>query len=64
MNYPAGIDLIDACECPRKLKAPVACVFCLYGHILECHYPKTCEEAKCWHLERYREAEEEADSEM
>jgi hypothetical protein len=27
--------------------------FCLYGHMLECHFPYRCREAGCSHLNRY-----------
>lgn len=38
---------------------PVAAMFCPYGHMLECHYPMTCEEAECEHYKRDIEAEME-----
>jgi len=25
------------------------CMYCSYGHMLECHYPLTCDEAECDH---------------
>lgn len=28
-------------------------MFCPTGHMLECHYPLTCEAAGCGHLQRY-----------
>jgi len=31
-------------EVPR-----MRCMFCSYGHMLECHYPLTCEGAECDH---------------
>lgn len=41
--------------CPMGGASPMACMFCLYGHMTECHYPLTCEEAKCSHyLEEVR----------
>lgn len=27
-------------------------MFCPFGHMLECHYPKTCEQANCDHYKR------------
>jgi hypothetical protein len=33
-------------------------MMCAYGHMLECHYPKTCREAQCEHSKRYREKED------
>jgi hypothetical protein len=47
---PAGIDLIKRGECPRKARSALACMFCPYGHMLECHYPLECEEARCSHF--------------
>jgi len=40
-----------ACVCVTSMQA----MFCATGHMLECHYPMTCSEANCSHLERYRE---------
>ena len=48
-DYPAGKDLIMHGQCPRHADSPISCTFCQFGHILECHYPKTCEEANCDH---------------
>lgn len=31
------------CECPRIIQA----MYCLTGHILECHFPIPCSEADC-----------------
>lgn len=28
---------------------PMRCMFCPYGHMLDCHYPFTCDEAECSH---------------
>lgn len=36
-------------KCPRGDLTPMACMFCPYGHMLECHHPYTCEEAECSH---------------
>lgn len=48
-------------ECPIVgAKVPVIrCTFCPYGHMLECHYPNTCEEAECSHWETEIENEVE-----
>lgn len=36
---------------PFDLKvSPMNCMLCIYGHITECHYPETCEEALCNHF--------------
>lgn len=46
---PTGIGKLDRGECPLGYAYGLACMFCPYGHILECHYPLTCSEAKCSH---------------
>lgn len=46
---PTGIGRIDRGECPEHYISPGACMFCPYGHMLECHHPHTCEEAECSH---------------
>jgi hypothetical protein len=43
-----------ACVCP----SPVQVMVCPYGHLLECHYQMTCEQAECGH---YKAATEEDD---
>lgn len=48
-KYPPGIVRIDKGECPRGMRNAAACMFCPNGHMLECHYPKTCQEAECGH---------------
>jgi len=50
---PMGMDLISSGKCPLNAQNAMACMFCLYGHMTDCHYPMTCEEAHCSHLERY-----------
>lgn len=35
-----------ACICNPLTAAPM---FCPYGHLTECHYPLSCEEAQCSH---------------
>lgn len=32
---------------------PLAAMFCMTGHMTECHYPMSCEEAQCGHLKLY-----------
>jgi len=44
-------------ECPLGGANPMACMFCSYGHMTECHYPYTCEEAECSHYQQEMEAE-------
>ncbi len=41
-------------ECVCETTA--AALLCRTGHLLECHYPKTCEEARCSHWQRNQEA--------
>ena len=53
-KYIPGIVLIKTGACPRKAVIPV-CSLCPTGHLLECHYPDTCDIAQCQHLERYNE---------
>jgi hypothetical protein len=48
-KYPSGIGKIDRGECPRGMMHAAACTLCVYGHMLECHYPKSCQEAECGH---------------
>lgn len=42
-------------ECPIGGVTPMACMFCFYGHMTECHYPNTCEQANCNHYQRDKE---------
>jgi hypothetical protein len=49
MNYPAGVDLIASGQCPTGKTSPMACMFCMTGHILECHFPLDCQTAGCSH---------------
>jgi len=36
------------CICPTAMAA----MFCMTGHMLECHYPLHCEDARCDHYRR------------
>jgi len=38
-------------QCPLRGAAAMACMFCQYGHLTDCHYPRTCEEANCSHYQ-------------
>ena len=38
---------------------PMAAMFCSFGHMLECHYPMSCEEAVCAHFLDQIDGEEE-----
>jgi hypothetical protein len=37
----------------------MAAFFCMYGHMTECHFPKTCREAECAHWQAERDLEED-----
>lgn len=57
-RFPTGIGKIDRGECERGALNPIACMFCTCGHMLECHYPHTCDEVKCSHYEQAMETED------
>ena len=40
----------DNCRCAGNMGAAM---FCMTGHMLECHYPLDCGQAACGHLGRY-----------
>ena len=46
-QYPTGVGQIDRDDCPLYVYTPTGCMFCEYGHMLECHYPWDCETANC-----------------
>jgi len=50
MKYPAP-EANPLCKCRRN---PSRLFWCKYGHLVECHYPFTCLEAGCDHLEKYK----------
>lgn len=50
-RYPTGVGRVDRGECPQGGFTPMNCMFCPYGHLLECHYPSTCDEVECSHYE-------------
>lgn len=54
-KFEPGIARIAAGECPLNAKSAMACTFCPVGHMLECHHPMTCSQAKCSHLAKYDE---------
>jgi hypothetical protein len=58
-GFPTGIGRITRGECPAGGVTPMACMVCPYGHMLECHYPMTCEEANCSHYQEELAAEAE-----
>lgn len=44
-------------ECHMGGTNPMACMFCDFGHMADCHYPLTCEEAECSHYQQEMEDE-------
>jgi hypothetical protein len=38
-------------KCPLGCTSPIACMSCHFGHMTDCHYPATCEEANCSHYQ-------------
>lgn len=58
LGHATGIGLISRGECPVHAFLAIACTFCPYGHALDCHYPKTCEEANCGHYKEQLDVEE------
>lgn len=52
-KYEPGMVKIKTGTCPINGLNPVACFFCRYGHLLECHYPLDCEKAQCSHWQKY-----------
>lgn len=51
-KFIPGLVLIKTGKCPRKGNNSMSCMFCPVGHLLECHFPDTCEIARCSHYER------------
>ncbi len=49
LGHPTGIGRIDRGQCPRGAVSPLVCILCEFGHMLDCHYPLTCQEAECSH---------------
>ena len=49
-EWPAGADLMEADNCPRSEINLMACWLCPVGHATECHWPYTCEDARCSYL--------------
>lgn len=56
-RFPTGIGRIERGECEGGGLNPMACTFCPYGHMLECHFPYTCEGAECSHYRQEVEVE-------
>jgi hypothetical protein len=55
LGHATGIGAITRGQCPRGMASPAGCMFCPYGHMLDCHYPKTCKEANCGHYQIEKE---------
>ena len=36
-------------QCPLGHASSMACMFCQFGHMTDCHYPLSCEQADCSH---------------
>ncbi len=52
---PTGILRIEMGECPWGATAGISCVLCSSGHLMDCHFPQSCEEAQCEHWKRAQE---------
>jgi hypothetical protein len=52
-----GVVKIATGQCPMGGVTSMSCMFCPYGHMTECHYPQTCDEAQCSHYEAELRAE-------
>ncbi|MBA7639528.1 hypothetical protein ES703_47187 [subsurface metagenome] len=44
-----GVIKISTGKCPLGAVSPMACMVCCFGHMTDCHYPLTCQEANCSH---------------
>lgn len=58
-RFPTGVGRIDRGECPLGSLTPMSCMFCEFGHMLECHHPYTCDEIECSHYDHEDETYEE-----
>ena len=58
-----GATRISTGQCPLGHASPMACMFCEFGHMTDCHYPLTCEQADCSHHQAELEAEGYLDQE-
>ena len=56
MNY-ASPQNTEPCLCRGQDALPQ--IFCMTGHITECHFPFSCTEAACNHLPKYQEIGQE-----
>ena len=46
-----GIAKTSTGQCPLGHASSMACMFCGFGHMTDCHYPLTCEQANCSHYQ-------------
>ena len=44
-----GVVKTSTGQCPLGHASSMACMFCRFGHMTNCHYPLTCEQADCSH---------------
>lgn len=51
-----GVVTEEMCNPNCHCKTPVEAMFCMEGHMTECHAGMTCDQAECSHLERYEDA--------
>lgn len=51
-RFRPGLELIKEGKCPLGATLSATCWVCQVGHATECHYPYTCEEARCSHYQR------------
>jgi hypothetical protein len=54
LSYPQPADN-PACQCKEN---PMRAMFCMLGHLTECHAPGDCLSARCTHLLKYDGSEE------
>lgn len=54
-QHSSGLGLVEKGMCPIGATLSIYCTTCPNGHLLECHYPMTCKEAKCSHYLAYKE---------
>ena len=47
----AAPERVPTCRCADR--PHMAAMFCMTGHMTECHYPLDCKTASCQHLDRY-----------
>ena len=57
MAAQMGVPGNPECQCPT----PMAAMFCMSGHMTECHAGQGCAEARCSHLSRYSDGEDDSE---